>query len=239
MKRDNSHQSTICARVPVFGSWTSALALIAAITSSAPSLGAQICSGTPAISNVQFNYDQLAVGNSYGGVGTLVGQKFASGLALTYRNITPNLTGFEGQLRFSGIVGSSRFKVCPGVRLGYARDTWDVRSGLSVTTNLIGLGAGVGVGYEQPIVKGLYLIPYANVGYGFNLTLFNVAATNASTNVTADTVSGLTVEYGVLAHYRFVFAGWAASRAPGTTGTNPSSTRIIVGATFSDRSLRK
>jgi hypothetical protein len=202
-------------------------------------LGAQVCRGTPSTSNVSYSFEQMSVGTSNGGSVAFVGSRFAAAIDGRYRSITADNTGMEGLLHLSGVLGTSRLSICPGIRLGVVHDSWNVRSGLSVTSNTIVTGAGVGLGYEQPIGKDFSIAPFGNVGFGFNAVIYSVTATNATTNVTADTLSGLTADYGVVLQYSRVYAAYAASRAPGSGGKNPSAARYIIGVTFGDRRSRK
>jgi hypothetical protein len=220
----------------------SRLLAVACVSAAAPvvsPLQAQICNGTPSTGSVEYNYEQRSVGSSNGVMGTLVGTHVGASALVRFRSITTNLAGQEGQVRVHGIFGSPRFKVCPGVRIGLVHDVWDARSDLSLTSNTLTLGAGIGAGYEQPVYRGIYVIPFGMVGYGFNAVMYDLKATNAQTDVTGDTLSGVIADYGAIAHYRYVYAGYVGTRAPGSDKARPSTSRFVIGVTFSDRSRRK
>lgn len=215
------------------------LALCVALTATVDVLQAQVCGGTPSTSSIAYSYEQLSVGSSNGVTAGLVGGRFAAVIDGRYRSISSGHTGMEGVLHLNGVFGTSRLSVCPGLRLGVVHDTWDVRTGLTVTSNEIVTGAGVGIGYEQPVYKELTVAPFAHVGYGFNALVFSIAATNATTDVTGDTLSGLIADYGVVLQYRRFYAAYSASRSPGQERNNPRAARFIVGVAFSDRRLKK
>jgi hypothetical protein len=227
---------TTCSRFPRS---LRALACIAALATFVTSAHAQVCRGAPSGSSAAYSYEQLSVGSSNGVTAALVGGHLAAAIDARYRTISSSHTGLEGVLHVSGVFGTSHLSICPRIRLGLVHDTWDVRSGLSVTSNEIVTGAGVGVGYEQPIVDELTVAPFVHVGYGFNALIFSMDATNATTNVTGDTLSGLIADYGVVLQYRRFYAAYSASRAPGQDGNNPRAARFIIGVAFSDRRLKK
>jgi hypothetical protein len=108
---------------------------------------------------------------------------------------------------------------------------------VSTTINTVALGAGIGAGLTQEVGAGVAISPFVRLGYGFNLTVYDVDATGAETDVTGDTLSGVTIDYGAIAHWRYVFGGLVSSRAPGQTGA-PVAMRIILGVTFSERTRR-
>lgn len=215
------------------------LALGAVTLLAASPLGAQVCVGTPSRSSIAYGYDKYSVGNANGGTASLVGSRFAASLGGNIRSISSDVSGFSGQLGLHGIIGASRFTICPGLTLGYTRDTWDPRAGLSASINMAAVNPGVGVGFEQEVGGGVSVSPFARVGFGYNLVVYDLSATNSETDVTGDTLSGVTIEYGAIAQYGRFFGGFATSRLPGQEGRNPNALRVILGATFSERVRRK
>ena len=227
------------ALLPLRRPAVAALLLGVAVSVSSGVLAAQSCNGTPTLSGMAYELGSYATGTSHGVALTKVGRRVALGADAKYRGVTSSLTGVEGNVRLSGIFGSSRFSVCPGLGLGVIHDTWDVRSALSLRTTTVGANAGFGFGYEQPLTKDVYLIQFERVGFGYSAILYSITASNANTDVTADTLSGVSADYGVLLHYRHVYTGFAASRAPGSQGGRPSVSRILFGVSFSDRGRRE
>jgi hypothetical protein len=221
--------------------WSSPRALLACgatmLLGAAP-LGAQVCVGTPSQSSIAYGFDKYSVGSANGGTASLVGSHFAASLGGSYRSINSTVSGFGGLLGLHGIIGASKLTICPGIAIGFTRDTWDPRAGLSTTINTAAAGLGVGVGYEQEVGP-VAISPFARVGYGYNLVVYDLTATNATTDVTGDTLSGLTMDYGVIAQYRRFFAGFSATRLPGQEGSNPNAVRAILGVTFSERGRRR
>jgi len=208
------------------------------LTIAATSLDAQVCHGTPAAGGVEYNYQKFSVGTANSGIATWAAKRVAIAGGFALRTVTPDFKGQDAHLRISGVFGSSRFSVCPGIRVGYQRDTWDAEPGVALKTNSLSLGGGVGFGYEQPVYNELSIAPFVVAGYQFNAVHYDLEATNSETDVTGDTLSGLAIEYGIVARYRVAYVGFAASRAPETEGRHPTSTRFIVGITFSGQGPR-
>jgi hypothetical protein len=213
------------------------LALGAAALLVAVPVGAQVCVGTPSQSSIAYGFDKFSVGSANGGSASLVGSRFAASLGGSYRSIGSTVSGFGGGLGLNGIIGASKFTICPGLTLGVTRDTWDPRAGLSSTINTVALGGGIGVGYSQEVGP-VAVSPFVRVGYGFNLAVYQLSATNAETDVTGDTLSGVVMDYGVIGQYKRFYGGFAASRLPGQEGSNPNAVRLILGVTFRDRVRR-
>jgi len=210
-----------------------------ALATVAQTASAQVCYGTPNTSNVSYSFEQLSVGSSNGGTAALVGRRFAAAIDGRYRSIASDRTGLGGSLRLSPVLGGSRLSICPGIRIGLIRDTWDVRSGLTATSNTIGAGAGVNVGYEFMINDDFSIAPFGGVGFGFNALVYQLDVTNSETDVTGDTLSGLTADYGVMVQYSRFYAGFIGNRAPGSGGPNPSAVRYVIGLSFGDRRTKK
>jgi hypothetical protein len=197
-------------------------------------LAAQVCVGTPSQNSVAFARDQFSIGNANGAAGSLVGSRFAGSLEANARSISSDVSGFGARLGVNGIFGASRVTICPGVTLGFTRDTWEPGAGVSTSINTAALGAGVGAGFTQELGAGVAISPFARLGFGFNLTVYDLDAPNAETDVTGDTLSGVTFDYGAIVQWRYLYGGLVSSRAPGETDA-PTALRILVGFTFRER----
>ena len=101
-----------------------------------------------------------------------------------------------------------------------------------MTSTIAAARAGVGLGLEQTVYKDVSLIPFVGVYYRFRATVFDVEGPG-ETFTTADTASHVQIEYGMMAHYRFLFAGIALERTSDTKGSSADLGRIIIGLTSS------
>lgn len=189
----------------------------------------QLCHGLPAKS-IAFEYGRLAVGTSQGALATLGGLELAARL----RDISSTYSGHEGSLRYSVRIGSSRVQFCPSVGATYQRDTWDVSVGSSFTINALTLRGGGGIGFMQPVFRGVAVNPFVGVHYQFKATHFDAEGTpDENFEVSGDTLSEVEIEYGMMAHYRSFYGGVVAHRFAKYKGLAPYMARWIVGFSFS------
>lgn len=210
---------------PAWGLVTATLFLVAA-----SSARAQVCHGTPRRGGVAYEYAKLSVGNSHGVSGALAGGRTALGVTLRLREITSQRSGQEANVRFSMLFPASRLQICPGLGFGYQRDQTDDAQ-LALTTTRLAARAGAGVGLEQHVYKGVNVIPFVVVQYEFALKHFKLNAPGNQSE-SADTLSHVDIEYGLIGRYRFVYGGIAANRSSATEGVRPLAARYVVGLTF-------
>ena len=191
--------------------------------------GQAACHGTPRGLAVAYEYGKLTSGNSQGIAVTLPGVRFAARM----RDIDETLSGQEFDVRFSLPIGTSKFQVCPLLGVGYGRDEWEFSASSSMTTQTLALRGGAAVGGEFPLRAGLSAIPFLQVAYQFRAVKFDVEDAGGDVEASADTVSGMEIEYGLVGKYRNFFAGVAANRNKDTEGIRPYQARWILGFSFS------
>jgi len=191
--------------------------------------GQAACHGTPRGLAVAYEYGKLTSGNSQGIAVTLPGVRFAARM----RDIDETLSGQEFDVRFSLPIGTSKFHVCPLLGVGYGRDEWEFSASSSMTTQTLALRGGAAVGGEFPLRAGLSAIPFLQVAYQFRAVKFDVEDAGGDVEASADTVSGMEIEYGLVGKYRNFFAGVAANRNKDTEGIRPYQARWILGFSFS------
>lgn len=187
------------------------------------------CHGTPRGLTAAYEYGKLTSGNSQGIAVTLPGVR----LAARVRDIDETLSGQEFDVRFSLPIGTSKFQVCPLLGIGYGRDEWDFSTSSSMTTQTLDLRGGAAVGGEFPLTAGFSAIPFVQVAYQFRAVKFDVEDAGGDVKASADTVSGMEIEYGLVGRYRNFFAGVAANRSDDTEGLRPYQARWILGFSFS------
>jgi hypothetical protein len=208
--------------------------VIALLSMTASPLNAQACHGTPSGGGVAYEYGKHGgLGTSHGVNAALGGRSLTFGLGARLLDISESVSGQEAHLRLSIGLPLSKLLVCPGIALGYSRSTWDAPEDISVTSQTASLRAGAGLGIEQEIYGGLAIIPFLVAQYEFALTYFEPKLPGAETDATGDSLSQVQLEYGIVARYRFVYAGIAVHRTADQEGSRPYMARYIVGFAFS------
>ncbi len=195
-------------------------------------LEAQTCYGTPSRGGLSANYTRVSFGKSVGASGTLAGEHFAwtvGGRSVSYG---PTTTGFGGDTRVAVALGAEHFRVCPALGLDYEQRDWTTKNG-KVSTMQLAAGAGIGFGYEQSIGENVRIIPFANGRYQFSALKFDFSSSNSVSETTADTLSGVHVQYGLVAQFKSFYLGFMGER-PLESGA-ASVARAFVGITFADR----
>jgi hypothetical protein len=207
-----------------------ALALAALSAPIAP-LTAQLCQGTPNHGGVAYERGRLDFGTTNGLSGAVSAEHVA--LSGAYRSIDlgQSVTGNASEGRLAMVFGGSHIQVCPGFGLEYQTLAW--QTGIPATLNtrqLLGR-AGVGIGVEQPVYGGVSLIPFAVVQYAYRIVDYKLNNTTASVQETGDTASRGDAEYGLIAHYKFVYGGYTARH--GLKNAPAYFARWVVGLAFS------
>ena len=187
------------------------------------------CHGTPRGTTLAYEYGKLSNGNTQGVAATFAVVR----LGARMRDLGEDFSGQEVDLRLSAPIGTSRFKVCPLLGVGYTRDEWDFEATSTMTSQTLALRGGVAVGAEFPVAAGFAAIPFVQVAYRFAATKFDIDSPSGEIETSADTASGVDIEYGVVGRYRNFFAGVAASRDQDTEGIRPYQARWIFGFAFS------
>jgi len=172
------------------------------------------------------------MGNTQGISAALDRGRFAVGMSLRARELESDAKGQEAALRFSLGFTVSRVQICPGIGLGFARDEWE-SPGVTLTANAFTGRAGVGIGMEQPLYGEFSAIPFIVAQYEFTAIVYDLDdASGGDPEITGDTLSRVDIEYGLMARYKFVYAGIAAQRNSDRTGSRPYMARWIIGFAF-------
>ena len=204
--------------------------VIAGLTIFSAAANAQAaCHGTPRGMTVAYEYGKLTGGNSQGVAVTLPSLR----LGARMRDLGDNYTGNEFDLRVSVPIGPSTLKICPLIGATYGKDEWNFDATSTMTSQTLALRAGGAIGGEFPVAAGFSAIPFVQVAYQFRAVKFDVEATSGNIETSADTVSGVDIEYGLVGRYRNFFAGFAANRSDDTKGIHPYQSRLIFGFSFS------
>ena len=205
-----------------------ALAIVAVVTPT-HLLRAQTCYGTPSRSSLSANYARVTFGTSVGATGTLAGQRVALSLGGRSVSYGSSTSGFGADTRFSIALGSDKLKICPAIGLDFEQREWTVAPG-KVTTMQLGASGGVGIGYEHMIGDNIHIIPFANGRYQFTLSKFDFSASDALSQTTADTLSGVHIQLGVVAQLGQFYIGAMGDNL--VTSGAASMGRVFAGITF-------
>ncbi|HEX9563327.1 MAG TPA: hypothetical protein VF981_05120 [Gemmatimonadaceae bacterium] len=200
----------------------------------AANAGAQTCRGTPRGGGLAFVRGQSFVGSTNGVAAAVAGGRFA--IDGDYRSLTADaegVSGFDASVRFSLLLGGNNLLVCPSLGFVYNSEDWEFGDGGSLTTRTGSARAGLGLGYQREVYKGLSLIPFISADYDFTAIVFTLdPAEEGDEELSGDTLSRVNVQYGILAQYKFFYAGISADRYSDTKGDRPLLARWMVGITF-------
>ena len=194
---------------------------------------AQPCHGTPRGTAFAYERGKYQLGNSNGISATFAGRRVAAGIDAAMRDYSSDFKGQQANVRLSLVLGSSRVQVCPGIRLGFARDKWEYAAGSDVRGTMVAAAGGINVGLEQRVAGDFSVIPFAGAFYRFAATGFSIGAANSENAVGGDTASTVAIEYGLVGRFRLVYGGIALERTSDTKGLNPGLARYIVGISIS------
>lgn len=193
---------------------------------------AQACLGTPNRGGIAYENVRYSVGTGHGAAAAFVPGRLAIGAHANTRTTSDATSGFEGGGRFAVVLPVSRVQVCPGIGADFYRDTWTVSGATEVKTSRLTGRAGVGIGLEQPVYKGIAIIPSVGVHYQFAATKFDAEIPGQEVVTTGDTTSKVVINYAIVARYRFVFSGVSAFRHSDGEGRRPAAARYFVGFAF-------
>jgi len=211
----------------------SALVSVAALPTFASGVMAQSCLGLPQRSSIAFESATYTAGTATGVAAALSGKHTALDLGFRARDVGDDESGIEGAIRFSVLIPISKVRLCPGLGLNYAHTKWDVDATTSMTTSILAARVGAGLGVEQKVLGDLSLIPFGGVYYQFSAIVFQIDAPDGENDVTGDTLSHTQLEWGLMAHFRFLYGGWAATRyTDNGSFMHPAMSRWVVGLTF-------
>lgn len=196
-----------------------------------PQLGAQICQSTPSRGGLAFEHGKVNFGTTNGVTGAISGGHLALSGAYRHVEIGQAVSGNATEGRFAVVLGGSRVQVCPGFGAEYQTLAWTMGSDGTLNSRQLVGRAGLGIGIEQPVFGGVSVIPFALIQYAYTLVDYKLDATNAKVQEVGDTASAGDAEYGLLAHYKFVYGGFTARRA--LKNAPPYLARWVVGLSFS------
>ena len=203
----------------------------------ASSAQAQSCYGTPSRSNVNYEYGRVAFGQFNGASASLVGRRTALALSARVGTID-DLDVQEGALRFGVQLPAGKVQICPALGIGFSRLNTEAAPQTELTSNVLSLRAGVGLGIEQEVYRGISLIPFVAARYEFNVLYVTVDAPNADVVESGDSASVVDVEYGLMASWKMLYAGFVAQRNS-DSGDRPYFARYVLGFTFGSGTSRR
>lgn len=199
----------------------------------ATTVEAQSCRGLSRSGGIAYMRGQSLSGVSNGVAASLAGGRFA--VDGSYGSLTADaddISGMDASLRFSMLFGGSNFKFCPSLGFLYNSDEWQIDATTNLTQRTVSGRLGVGFGYEWEAYPGLSLVPFASVDYDFSGFVFTLDADDGEDELSGDTLSRASIQYGVAAQYRMVFLSYAAERYSDTKGTRPHLGRLLVGVSL-------
>jgi hypothetical protein len=203
--------------------------LLGAAVAPERALHAQTCYGTPRRGGLAFEYGDIPFGNTVGVGGALAGKHVAFGAGYRHLDLGSATSGNGGLARLALVLGS-RVQVCPGLSLDYEQQRWESRRSGTMTSRQLTGRAGVGIGGEVPVYRGLAVIPFVVGQYAYTAVAYDLDVPNADAQITGDTTSRGDLEYGALARFRFLYGGATASHF--AQKGQPYRTRFVIGVTF-------
>jgi hypothetical protein len=175
-------------------------------------LHAQTCNGTPRFGGVDYEYEQRGIGTSQGAGLTLAASHVALNAAYRKSDLGTNLTGQTGETRVSVPIDAGVFLICPGLGLQYDQDVWNATQTETVTARTGTGRAGLSLGVNSLTHGDAQVIPFLGVDYSFAVRVFSLNATGAQNTTTGDTLSHIELNYGIVARFKFVYAGFESRR---------------------------
>jgi len=214
---------SIHSRVPL-----GALAIVMMSASTAITLPAQICRGTPRHGGVAYEPGKTTYGTSQGGSIALAGGA-AIGLSAHSLSVGSSNSGIDAALRF-GLVFGHKLQICPGIGLGFERNKWETQAGSSLTSYRATARAGLAAGYDYMVYKGFAIAPFVVVEYTYHGTYFDLHSGDYHPNNTGNTAGEAQAEYGIIAHYKHFYGGRAWDHR--LVAGRPFGARWMVGLGF-------
>jgi hypothetical protein len=182
---------------------------------------AQVCLGTPAGIAVAYEFGSRTVGKANGAAASLARGRTAWGLSYRHHDVQQDLTGHEGELRFSLVFPAKRLMLCPTLKLGAQRDTWNVTDDMTLKSNRLTIGVGGAAGLQQRLFWDyLHIIPFLAIRYEFNAIAHQLDVAESENEITPDTISGMAFEYGVLVKFHGFHVGRVLHRRAGDGSTH-------------------
>jgi len=191
--------------------------------------GAQTCRGMPRGGGIAVVRGDVYLGSTYG----VTLSKGIFGAGFNSLSGEAGNTAWDANLRFTLARGIGQFQVCPSLGLEYMNATSEFSDGSKLTSRTGTAAAGVGLGFEQEVYKGISLIPFLGVDYHFTAIAFSLdAPDDGESSLSGDTLSHVNIQYGGLAKYQSFFLGFSADRFSDTKGSRPYRARLFLGFAF-------
>ena len=207
-----------------------AVIALAALGGTSNPLLAQACHGLPRKGGIAYEHGKTSVGDAPGASLGLAGRRLAFGLNFRMPDYGDGIDAIGGGGRFALLFGAGKALICPGIGVDYENREYEV-SGATVTRHIGSVRAGVSAGAEFPVGSGgLSLIPFGGIFYQFDAIAFDLEVGDAENEVTGDTLSHAAIEAGLVARFRFLYAGYALNGFTDEDAARMS--RIIVGVTW-------
>ena len=198
------------------------------IATTAVHAGAQTCRGMPRGGGIGF-----VAGNEY--LGSTYGVALSKGVvAAGFNSLSGNdrVTSWDANLRFTLAKGGA-LQWCPSIGFEFRNDKMGVSDGSELTARIGTAAAGLGLGYEREAYKGISLIPFLGVDYQFTAIVFSLDTPDgAEGELSGDTLSHFSIQYGGLAKYKSFYAGFSADRFLESGTKRPYRARWILGFAF-------
>ena len=191
--------------------------------------GAQTCRGMPRGGGIAFVRGDVYLGPTYG----VALSKGFVGAGFNSLSGDDGNKAWDANLRFTLPLGASKFQVCPSLGLEYMNATSEFSDGSQLKAHTATAAAGVGLGFEQEVYKGISLIPFLGVDFHFTAVGFSLDAPDDTENsLSGDTLSHVNIQYGGLAKYQSFYVGFSADRFSDTEGSHPYRARLFLGFAF-------
>jgi hypothetical protein len=201
-----------------------ALTLIV-LSATAIEAGAQTCRGMPRGGGIAYVRGDQFTGSTNG----IALSKGFFGLGFNSLSENMGISGWDANLRLTMAFGS-KLQICPALGLEFAQD--EIESLSKVTSRTGTASAGIHLGFEQEVTKGLSVIPFIGVDYQFTAIAYSLEVEGDDDEISGDTLSHANLTAGALARYKSFFAGLTLDRDLDEDGGIPYRTRLLIGFAF-------
>lgn len=190
---------------------------------------AQACLGTPSGGGVAYDYLRYSIGKGNGATAAVRAGHLALGANFGTRSTSPVSSGAGGGGRIGAVIPIWKFEFCPNLGGSYYGNTWNASNNATIKNSEFTVRGGAGLGIEQHVFKGIYLIPSMGLHYEFTAIKFDVTAPGAKVTTTGDTLHHVAVDVALLLRYRFIYGGASARRFTDGQGPRAAVSRFIIG----------
>jgi hypothetical protein len=167
-------------------------------------------------------------------VGSSLGATLSKGpIAVGFNSFSGNddITTWDANLRLTMAMGG-KLQWCPSIGFDFRSSDLDISDGSKLTARTGTAAAGLSLGYEQEVSKGVSVVPFIGVDFQFSAVVFSLDTPDSEEGeLSGDTLSTVNLLYGALATYKSFFAGVAMNRFA-DAGGRPYRARWILGYAF-------